>query len=79
MEQDEWMEAILTVTGGTDWDVVKKWLATEIYTKQAESLEAENWDVLCENRGFAQGLAYIMNIRETVIAIKAQEVANANL
>lgn len=58
-------EAILDVTGGTSWDIVKKGLEADIYNIQAQVLDtATSWEQVCEMRGFAKGLAFIMNIRE---------------
>ena len=63
--QDQFNEAVLDVTGGPSWDIVKKGLANDIYATQAGSLEAQTWEQVCEARGFAKGLAFVMNLRES--------------
>jgi hypothetical protein len=61
---EQFNEAVLDVTGGPSWDVFKKGLESDIYNIQAQALTAERWEEVCELRGFAKGLAFIMNIRE---------------
>ena len=69
--QDKFNEAVLSVTAGPAWDIVKQGLANDIYQLQAGALEAKTWEAVKEARGFAAGLAYIVNLREnTILAIK---------
>lgn len=77
--QAEFNEAVLEVTGGPNWDVVKKGLANDIYQTQASALDAADWGQVCELRGFARGIAYMMNLREAVKAQIVAEVDNAAL
>lgn len=71
------IEAILSVTSGPDWDVFKHALAQEIFALQGTSLDAESWDEIKEARGFARGLAFVINIRETTLALlEMQKEAN---
>jgi hypothetical protein len=77
MTQEDFNQAVLAVTSGPDWDVVKQGLANDIYQVQAGALDAKSWDAVCEARGFAAGLAYISNLRETTM--QAMEIANANV
>lgn len=72
MTQDDFNEALLDVTGGPQWDVVKKGLANDIYAAQAQALDAKSWEEVCELRGFAKGLAFVMNLRENLIAANKQ-------
>ena len=72
MTQDEFNEAILTVTAGPAWDLVKRGLANDIYNAQAQALDVKSWDEVCELRGFAKGLAFMMNIRDNTLRAKAQ-------
>lgn len=75
--QEQFDEALLTVTGGADWAIVAKGLSNDIYQIQAGAFDAKSWEAVCEARGFAQGLAYVINLRENVI--KAKEVGDANV
>ena len=77
MTQDDFNNAVLAVTAGPDWDVVKQGLSNDIYQVQAGALDAKSWEQVCEARGFAQGLAYIINIRENTL--KQIEIADADV
>lgn len=77
--QEQYNAAVLEVTSGPAWDVVKQGFANDIYQSQASALDAENWGAVCELRGFARGIAYVMRIRETIKVAMDQEAANANL
>lgn len=77
MTQEEFNQAVLAVTGGPDWDIVKQGLANDIYQVQSGALDAKTWEAVCEARGFAAGLAYIINLRETTLM--AMETADANV
>jgi len=76
---EQFTTALLNVTSGPDWDIVKAGLSNDIYQAQAGALDVPTWDKVCELRGFAQGLAYIINIRENTIKMMDQEEANAKL
>ena len=77
MTQEEFNNAVLNVTGGPDWDIVKQGLANDIYQVQAGALDAKSWEAVCEARGFAAGLAYISSLREQTLM--AMEAANADV
>jgi hypothetical protein len=64
--EEQYLDAVLSVTGGPNWDIVKAGWANEIYELQAQMLDVKSWDEVCELRGFARGLAMAMNLRETV-------------
>lgn len=72
MNQDDFNEAVLTCTGHPEWDLVKKGLSNDIYQAQAQALDAKSWEEVCELRGFAKGLAFIINLRENTLAARAQ-------
>ena len=74
MTQDQFNDAVLDVTGGPNWDIVKKGLANDIYNTQAQALDAKSWEEVCELRGFAKGLAFVMRLRETIQAAKTEGV-----
>ncbi len=59
-------DAVLSITGRPEWAVIVKGLQNDIYHSQASALDAPNWDTVCELRGFAKGLAFVINLRDTV-------------
>jgi len=77
--QEEFNDAVLHVTGGPEWDIVKQGLSNDIYQAQAGALDAKTWERVNELRGFAQGLAYVINIRENTLTAIEQEERNAAL
>lgn len=77
--QDEFNEAVLAVTSGPAWDIVKKGLSNDIYQLQAGALEANSWEAVKEARGFAAGLGYIINLRENTIIAIQQGVSDAEV
>ena len=60
----KYYEQIIQLTAYPEWGELVKELEKMIYNIQANSLEAPSWDVVCESRGFAKGLAYLVNLRE---------------
>lgn len=73
MTQDDFNDAVLTCTGHEkEWNLVKKGLANDIYAAQAQSLDAKNWDQVCELKGYAKALAFIIGLRENTLQAKAQ-------
>lgn len=78
--QEQFDEAVLNVTSGPDWEIVKKGLANDIYNTQAGVFDnARDWGSFMEFKGFARGIAYVINLRETVIRTLENEKTNANL
>lgn len=75
--QEKFNEAVLDVTGGPNWDIVKLGLSNDIYQAQAQALDAGSWEEVCRLRGFAQGLAYVMNLREVVTTSIREGESNA--
>lgn len=70
--QDEFNQAVLTCTGHPEWETVKKGLTNDIYQAQAQSLDAKNWDQVCELKGYAKALAFIISLRENTITASKQ-------
>jgi hypothetical protein len=79
MTQNEFNNAVLSITGGPDWDIVKQGLSNDIYQVQAGALDAKNWTEVCEARGFASGLAYLINLRENTIMMMEQGDLDADI
>ncbi|MHC4335370.1 MAG: hypothetical protein ACYSUV_16710 [Planctomycetota bacterium] len=73
MTQDDFNRAVLHCTGGPEWDIVKKGLANDIYQTQARALDASSWDEVNEMKGFAKGLAFILNLRESTLSAMNQD------
>lgn len=71
-------EAVINITADPAWADIVKDIKAEIYQIQAGSLEATNWDAVCEARGYAKGLARIVNLRDDAIRI-LQEAESADL
>jgi len=67
---DKFIEDMLQLTSYPEWKILVKDLESQVYHTQANSLEAKSWDKVCEARGFAQGLAYIVNLRDTILRAK---------
>ena len=80
LTQEKFNAAVLEVTSGPNWDIVKQGLANDIYNTQASVFDtAEDWGQFMEFKGFARGLAYVMNIRTIVEQTIKIEADNANL
>ena len=77
IDQDALETAILDRLSGPNWDLIKKGLAHEIYSSQAGALDASSWEKVNELRGFAKGIYYVMNLRETTLhGISEREQSN---
>lgn len=77
--QEQLNDALLTVTGSREWEIVVKGLQNDIYQYQANILDAQSWEEVCEIKGFVRGLAYVINLRAATIAVlqAAKEDADA--
>jgi len=75
----EYLEAITTLTGYPEWAVLVEEFKSLIYQLQAGALEADSWDKVVEAKGFARGMAYIVNLRDTNTALKEVEDSNAHI
>ena len=61
---DQYFENIMVLTGTPEFRVLVAELERMVYTLQANAFEAPSWDRVQEDKGFAKGLAYIINLRE---------------
>jgi hypothetical protein len=78
--EEEWEDSVLECTSpGPAWAIVKKGLANEIYAAQANALDSKTWEQVCELKGFAQGIAYMMNLRDNVVLRRQQRAEEARL
>ena len=71
-------ERMITLTAYPEWGDLVDDLSKQIYAEQANGFEnAKDFPDLCTRRGYAQGLAYIVNLRDTIK--KVAEVEHADL
>ena len=62
----EFFEQMITLTAYPEWSVLVKDLETLIYHAQANAFELSSWEDVKKEEGFARGLAYIINFRDTI-------------
>ncbi len=74
-EEQKNHDDIMTLTGTSEWKVVIAEAEKLVYQIQSDALEAADWDMVCENRGFCRGLAFFINLRENTK--KMVEIDNA--
>lgn len=74
--QEQLDEAVLDLTGRPEWATLAKGLQNDIYQAQATALDAPDWDTVCRLRGFAEGLAFVLRLRDTVLGAKEVEEGN---
>lgn len=75
---EQFKEAMLTLTGSPEWDMLLDELKKEIYQHQANLLDnAKNWDSVVFTKGWCSALAYIVTLRDRTKAM--QEVDDANV
>ncbi len=72
----KYYESMITLTAYPEFAEWAAEIEKEIYQIQANALEAKDYGDLCERKGFAQGLAYVINLREDTL--KAQQIEEAN-
>lgn len=80
--QEQFDEAVLTLTGTPEWDIIVQGLANDIYHTQCQALDAADWGAVKELKGFASGLSYVINLRSTTITVQSNlkdEAPNADL
>ena len=76
LTQEQLDDAVLTLSGTPEWAIVMQGLQADIYHMQASVFDAPDWDTVNKLRGFAEGLAYVINLRNTVTGLKEIEEAN---
>jgi hypothetical protein len=70
----KYYEKIIQLTAYPEWKDLVVELEKEIYQLQSNALdEATDFPDLCERRGFAKGLAYLVNLRaDTELAMRVE-------
>lgn len=74
-DQQTFTDAVLAVTGGENWEVIQQGLRNMIYEVQASALELKSWEEVNQAKGFAQGLNYVIHLRD--MELNKQEQDNA--
>lgn len=62
MTRQEYIEAVLEVTGGPAWELVREGLADDIKNIEVQELSAP-LDEIKELRGFRRALTYVRDMR----------------
>ncbi len=64
------IEKMTQLTSYPEWNDLVEDLKAMIYHLQANSFELPSWEKVQEEKGFAKGLAYIVNYRENLMKVK---------
>jgi hypothetical protein len=75
MEQQQFDEIVLEEMGRPNWNVIRTFLAQQALIARDSCADAPTWEEVCRRRGYADGLAFVVNMRDNLIAIKEQEDA----
>jgi hypothetical protein len=78
-ETTKYYEDLLTLTSYPEWALLVEDLEKEIYQLQANAFEASSWEQLQQDKGYALGLAQIVNLRDDIKRTQAAAIANAAL
>ena len=63
--------------GRPNWDIIRAYLAQQALVARDSCADAESWEKVNQLRGFADGLAYVVNMRDNLIAVKETEKSDA--
>ena len=74
-KREEYIEAVLEITGGEPWKVVQAGMKDDIRNVEVQELSAEDWGAVKELRGFRRALIYVHDLRE----LAKLEKSNASL
>ena len=72
-KRNEYIDAVLEVTSGPAWEIVKESLEGEIRDLQIRALQAQSWEEVCELRGQAQAYVVVYNMRDNAKLEKSQD------
>lgn len=75
--QDQLDEAILNEMGRPDWAIINAFLAQQAIVARDACADAPSWEEVKRLQGFAEGLAFVVNLRENTKKIKEQEASGA--
>lgn len=77
--QEQLDEAILGELGRPDWAYISAYLVNQALVARDACADATSWEQVQQLRGFAEGLAFVVNLRENTQKVKEQEATNAAL
>ena len=63
MNRQDYIEAVLEITGGETWKIVQQGIKTDIRNVEVQELSAD-LDKVMELRGFRRALIYVHDLRE---------------
>lgn len=75
MDQNVLDEAVISFFSGPEWETIKKGLEHDIYNIQASMLDVNSWDEVNQLKGFCRGIAYVINLRDSIKAARDSENA----
>lgn len=58
------LERLAFLTALDEWNELAEDLKRQVYHLQASALESGTWEQVCEARGFAKGLAYVISLKD---------------
>lgn len=72
--QEQLDDAILGLMGTPNWEIIAKFLVSEALSARDQCADAGSWEEVNKLSGFAEGLAYVVNLREmTERALKERD------
>ena len=74
MTRAEYIDAVLQVTGGEAWEIIRQGLADDIKNIEVQELSSDEWSEVKELRGFRRALIYVRDMRNLA---KLEEKHNA--
>ena len=77
MTQQELDEAILGITGLPEWHLICGFLVNEALQTRDQCADAKDWGDVQRMAGFAEGIAFVVNLRE--MTERVLEETNANV
>ncbi len=75
--QEQLDEAVLGLMGHPDWDIIATFLVNEAVQARDMCADANSWEDVQKLSGFAEGLAFVVNLRD--MTEKALENARADV
>jgi hypothetical protein len=61
--QEQLDDAILGITGTPNWEIIAQFLVNEAIQSRDMCADAQSWEDVQKLSGFAEGLAFVVNLR----------------
>jgi len=74
--QEQLDDAVLSVTGSREWDIFAQFLVNEAISARDSCADAKTWEAVQKAAGFAEGIAYVVNLREMTERTMEERDAN---